>query len=198
VSFRPSPRGIRKSHSLRVLPRSRHVDSAVADCFLLTVSSKSLLLNSFVGHCLLNPVLSYRYENMVGRGRKPVQRADARVARLNPFKCAVTDKHRVLPVFSRNRQVSNPLDATLMRIPVTVDSKRLTEKLSPLDATLTKNTGGRRWPRLRAPHFQAALRLGASVAILWSHCDARALVPQSANVPDFFTIRGNNSAPPGV
>jgi hypothetical protein len=31
-----------------------------------------------------------------------------------------------------------------------------------------------------------------------SHCGTRTLVPQSAKGPNFFAIRGNNSAPPGV
>ena len=31
-----------------------------------------------------------------------------------------------------------------------------------------------------------------------SHCGAHSLVQQFAKAPDFFTIRGNNSAPPGV
>jgi len=35
----------------------------------------------------------------------------------------------------------SPLAATLMDSPVTVANKRLTEELTPLDATLTKNTG---------------------------------------------------------
>src|SRR6266581_233691 len=61
---------------------------------------------------------------------------------LSPLECAVGDKHRVLPVFTRSCQHSSPLEATLVSIPVSVDSKWLTEKLSPLDATLTKNTGG--------------------------------------------------------
>jgi hypothetical protein len=34
--------------------------------------------------------------------------------------------------------------------------------------------------------------------ILSSHCGTRTLVPQSAKGPNFFAIRGNNSAPPGV
>src|SRR6266851_1592716 len=41
---------------------------------------------------------------------------------LSPLECAVTDKHRVLPVFSRNRQQSSPLEATLTSILVGVDS----------------------------------------------------------------------------
>jgi len=56
---------------------------------------------------------------------------------------AITDKHRVLPVFSRNSQTSSPLEATLTSIPVCVDFKWLTENPNPLDATLTENTGGR-------------------------------------------------------
>ena len=62
---------------------------------------------------------------------------------LSLLECAFTDKHRVLPVFTRSCQHSSPLETTLVSILVGVDSKWLTEKLSPLDATLTKNTGGR-------------------------------------------------------
>ena len=36
----------------------------------------------------------------------------------------------------------SPLPATLMALPASVADKRLTAGLSPLDATLTKNTGG--------------------------------------------------------
>jgi len=36
----------------------------------------------------------------------------------------------------------SPLDATLMDLPASVANKRLTAKLSPLDATLTKTRGG--------------------------------------------------------
>jgi len=44
-----------------------------------------------------------------------------------------------------------PLNATLVSYPVSVDYKRLTEKLNPLDATLTKNTGWGALPFTRAP-----------------------------------------------
>src|SRR5216684_7612497 len=60
---------------------------------------------------------------------------------LSSLECAVADKHRVLPVFSRNCQASSPLEATLTSILVNVDSKWFTAKLNLLDATLTKNTG---------------------------------------------------------
>src|SRR6266852_6486649 len=44
----------------------------------------------------------------------------------------------------------SPLDATLMDLPASVANKRLTVRLNPLDATLTKNTGvGDRSPSLR-------------------------------------------------
>src|SRR5260370_17251258 len=42
---------------------------------------------------------------------------------LSPLECALADKHRVLPVFSRNRPPSSPLDATLTQALVSVDSK---------------------------------------------------------------------------
>ncbi len=61
---------------------------------------------------------------------------------LSSLESAVADKHRVLPVFSRNRPPSSPLEATLTSILVSVDSKWFTAKLNRLDATLTKNTGG--------------------------------------------------------
>ena len=64
---------------------------------------------------------------------------------------AITDKHRVLPVFSRNSQSSSPLEATLTSIPVCVDFKWFAENLSPLDATLTKNTGGGGHPHFPIP-----------------------------------------------
>jgi len=40
----------------------------------------------------------------------------------------------------------NPLDATLTSLPVSIDSKRLTQSLNPLNATLTKKRGGPRLP----------------------------------------------------
>jgi len=61
---------------------------------------------------------------------------------LSPLERVLTDKHRVLPVFSRYSQTSSPLEATLTSIPVCVDFKWLTEDPNPLDATLTENTGG--------------------------------------------------------
>lgn len=48
---------------------------------------------------------------------------------LSPLQCAVADKHCVLPVFSRNRPVLSPLEATLTRMLASVASNRLTESL---------------------------------------------------------------------
>jgi hypothetical protein len=46
------------------------------------------------------------------------------------------------PLLSRQQSVGlSPLHATLMGLPASVANKRLTENLTPLDATLTKNTG---------------------------------------------------------
>jgi hypothetical protein len=61
---------------------------------------------------------------------------------LSPLECSVADKHRVLPVFSRNRPASSPLEATLMSILVSVASKWFTGKLSSLECALTKKQGG--------------------------------------------------------
>jgi hypothetical protein len=61
---------------------------------------------------------------------------------LSLLESALPDKHRVLPVFNRKPSHSSPLDATLIQVLLSVDSKRLTGNLSPLDATLTKKRGG--------------------------------------------------------
>ncbi len=50
---------------------------------------------------------------------------------------------RPAPVtFSPSARPLTPLAATLMDFPASVANKRLTAGLSPLPATLTKNTGG--------------------------------------------------------
>jgi hypothetical protein len=80
---------------------------------------------------------------------------------LSPLKCAVADKHRVLPVFSRNRPAPIPLDATLTRVLVSVHSKQFTGKLSYLESALTENTGGGLRPLQRATrrsYLAAALK----------------------------------------
>jgi hypothetical protein len=47
------------------------------------------------------------------------------------------------PLLSRQQSVGiSPLHATLMGLSASVANKRLTPNLTPLDATLTKNTGG--------------------------------------------------------
>src|SRR5713226_2878571 len=78
---------------------------------------------------------------------------------LSPLECAVADKHRVLPVFSRNRQASSPLEATLMSILVSVVSKWFTVRLTPLESALTKNTRGvlPTFQRANAPILQTAV-----------------------------------------
>ncbi len=60
---------------------------------------------------------------------------------LRPLECALPDKHRVLPVFSRNRPPSSPLEATLTRMLISVHSKELTWQLSPLESALTRKRG---------------------------------------------------------
>ena len=60
---------------------------------------------------------------------------------LSPLERAFTDKHRVLPVSSRNRLALNPLYATFTSAPASVDSKWLTGRLSLLESAFTRNTG---------------------------------------------------------
>src|SRR6266852_6093513 len=60
---------------------------------------------------------------------------------LSPLECAVAAKHRVLPVFSRRRPESSPLDATLLSILASIDSKWFTARLTRLESALTRNSG---------------------------------------------------------
>jgi len=131
---------------------------------------------------------------------------------LSSLESAVADKHRVLPVFSRNRPPSSPLEATLTSILVSVDSKWFTAKLNRLDATLTKNTGGGAltdrpplcasvplWQSLHLPRVtEHESPVTNHQSPHRSHCSQTLLVQQLAKARDFSTFRGNNSAPPGV
>jgi hypothetical protein len=128
---------------------------------------------------------------------------------LTSLECAVTEKHRVLPVFGRNRSALSPLQSALPSIRVSVDSKWLTGKLSPLECALTKNGGvgeaaafSVTFRRSDVETWDVQMRIlhpgWRCGTIRSSHCGARALVPQSPKARNFFTIRGNNSAPPGV
>jgi hypothetical protein len=129
-------------------------------------------------------------------GRSNVQRSDVQTF-LSPLECALPTKHRVLPVFSRNRQPSSYLDATLTSILVSIDSKQLTREAKSFRCNTYKKTRGQG----RALFFLDAQTLGRSdvpTCFPQSHCSAKPLVPQSAKAREFFAIRGNNSAPPGV
>src|SRR5260370_36306566 len=182
----------------------------------LLPSRKSFPLNSFADPHPLSPVPSILYKRRGGRGTKPLRRSDAQFASrmdLSPLECAVADKHRVLPVFSRNCLASSSLESTLMSILVSVDSKWFTVMLSPLESALTKNTGG--YSQLSNvqtfqfceglssnPYLLTSLPPYAPTSLLpqscQSHCSQTPLVPQLALAREIFAIRGNNSAPPGV
>src|SRR6266571_1875590 len=68
----------------------------------------------------------------------------------------------------------SPLAATLMDSPASVANKRLTVELSPLDATLTKNTGGGdilllRNSSLTTRHGTQVLSLAGACEPAWPH-----------------------------
>jgi len=145
----------------------------------------------------LRNLCSDRYKDMASQGAVTGARSY-----LGPLECAVTDKHLVLPVFSRNRPRSSSLESTLTRMPTSVDCKGLTLQVTPLDATLTGNTGGEGYAKVQSPNVQIrSLDPGCLCGTSQrspSHCSRPPLVQQFAKARDFFTIRGNNSAPPGV
>ena len=74
---------------------------------------------------------------------------------LSPLECAVPDKHRVLPVFSRKRLPLSPLECALASHLVTTHSKGVMETLTPLECALTKNTGG--YPTFPPPCFPSSV-----------------------------------------
>ncbi len=167
---------------------------------------KSFPFNIFTDPHPITSIESFRYKNVGGRGIKPLRRSD-----LSSLESAVADKYRVLPAFSRNCRHSSPLEATLTSILVNVDSKWLTAKLNLLDATLTKNTGeegplltGHHSVPLAIPHLPRVTEHGSRNTghgprrPPYPHCSQTPLVQQFAKAREFFTIRGNNSAPPGV
>jgi len=79
----------------------------------------------------------------------------------------------VLPVSSCNRPASSPLNATLMRIPASVDSKWLTVALTLSDATLTKNTGGVCGPYLLTSLLRVCPIRPIAAQTLWCHNSQR-------------------------
>src|SRR6266567_7964208 len=76
---------------------------------------------------------------------------------LSPLKCALADKRRVSPVFSRNRQHSSPLEATLMSILVGVDSKRFIAKPKSFRCNIYKKHRGRRYLQAKSSFPQFAM-----------------------------------------
>jgi hypothetical protein len=158
VTVRSTLRRTHKSHSLCALHRSADVAIPFSDRLPLTVSPKSLPLNSFADPHPLTQVSSILYKNVVGRGSRsnlaieappsirsgdPDPVGGCQPTDLSPLQCAVADKHRVLPVFSRNRQHPSPLEATLVSTPVSVDSKRFTKRSKSFRCNTYGKTRGR-------------------------------------------------------
>src|SRR6266478_1559685 len=135
------------------------------------------------------------------RGTKPLRPSDVRSLHpeaghgtqfasgmdLSPLEYAVAAKHRVLPVFSRNRPRPSPLEFALLSLLASVDSKWFTARLTRLESALTKNT----FVPLRAsrPHWQPRRSRnrghGRRRLPHPSHCGTSPLVQQSPKVRDF-------------
>ncbi len=92
-----------------------------------------------------------RYKNM-GNQEVPAYRS----LDLNPLECAVADKHRVLPVFSRNRPRSSSLEATLTRMLINVHSKGLKFTVNPFRCNTYRKHGGRDLANASAPRLSAS------------------------------------------
>jgi len=96
---------------------------------------KSLSHNLFADPHPLNLYATIFYKNMPGRGySRPFDVETFQHADLPPFLTS-------LPHYLLTSSSLSPLAATLMDLPASVANKRLTVRLSPLAATLTKNRG---------------------------------------------------------
>jgi len=99
----------------------------------------------------LRNLCSDRYRNMTSQAVPTSQRSD-----LNPLECAVADKHRVLPVFDRNRPRSSSLDATLTRMLINVHSKGLKVTVNPFRCNTYRKYGGRDLANASTPRLRAS------------------------------------------
>jgi hypothetical protein len=114
--------------------------------FLILEKFPSLFSNTY-GNPFCNP-LSFQTNAGMGGGPPLHPQAVSPSSSESLSPCDATFASRTVlrdekpaPARPEERSVTS-LDATLMEFPVSVANKRLTEKLTPLDATLTKNAGG--------------------------------------------------------
>jgi len=99
----------------------------------------------------LRNLCSGRYRNMASQAVPTSQRSD-----LNPLECAFMDKHRVLPVFDRNRPRSSSLDATLTRMLINVHSKGLKVTVNHFRCNTYRKYGGRDLANASTPRLSAS------------------------------------------
>jgi hypothetical protein len=118
---------------------------------------------------------------------------------LNLLECALADKHRVLPVFSRNRPPLSPLECALVSPLISVDSKDLTGTLTPLECALTKNRGVAPSSEisLLPSGFQTFRRI-SDLSPVFSHSCALFCAQQKLNSFLFKRFRTLCQKPPGV
>jgi hypothetical protein len=133
-------------------PSQSHFGSPRAVCAkdthpsLIPKKDPSLFSNTY-GDPFCNPLCFQKTAGMGGGSPLHPQTLSRSCAESLPSHDATFASRTVLreeepaPAHPEERSVTS-LDATLMELPVSVANKRLTEELTPLDATLTKNTGG--------------------------------------------------------
>ena len=88
----------------------------------------------------------------------------------------------------------SPLPATLMGLPASIANKRLTGRAKPFGCNTYKKQVVEESGEIQIVTSLLPYLFGSRP----SHCSAKPLVQQFPKARDFFSIRGNNSAPPGV
>jgi len=198
-------------------------DSALGLSSLLSasfMSPKSFPLNSFADPHLLTPVTSILYRKHGGRGRRlSVPTSNLQGSNLftchsskdgpvSPLTATLTD----LPASVANKRLTawlSPLDATLTKNRgwrvlwplLVVPPYWYVAPTYPLCLPLLRKLPGvyPKFPFWKGVYSQLSNVQPSNLqTILSSHCGPRTLVQQSAKAREFFTTRGNNSAPPGV
>jgi hypothetical protein len=121
------------------IARSPAVPSPSRIPILPPLSPKSHGINFFADPHPLTPVASIFYKNSGWQGAPPPIPRPPRP--IHQFTLS-TEKQRKCPNSAQFWCNLSPLDATLLSLLLCVANKELAQYLSPLNATLTKNTGG--------------------------------------------------------
>ena len=178
VTFRPTPRRPRKSHSHCVLPYSQRSDASLSSRTKLGRMQSSWRAPRTIPFLFNYLGTSWANGNHISLSLSTTCVHFCSRRRVYP-QCSILEL-TLLPIFT----YAIPFPFMHLREPI----------LQPLSFHIHPGMGS-----VPPGHSDVETLGRADVqTIRSSHCSQTPLVQQSAKAPDFFTIRGNKSAPPGV